>query len=180
VTIAGSHYSLTALYALSLVPQPSDPALGGIASPSRGRGIVPEAERVCRSSDRNTSVSLARLCGARGSDFAQPIANKQNTTGYVGQAARPPGQGPAKACALKLPRTGNCRPRADFDRNAPGRGESQAIFRDRTLVTQRARTLDNPPSALSAPEQGLRQLVQPTACRSRGDVSCFIKQTNQS
>jgi len=44
----------------------TDPALGGIASPSRGRGIVPEAERVCQSSDWNTSVSLARLCGARG------------------------------------------------------------------------------------------------------------------
>jgi hypothetical protein len=40
--------------------------LGGIASPSRGRGIVREAERVCRSSDWNTSVSLARPCGARG------------------------------------------------------------------------------------------------------------------
>src|ERR1700677_414948 len=35
-----------------------DPALGGIASP---RSVVPEAERVCRSSGRNTSVSLARL-----------------------------------------------------------------------------------------------------------------------
>jgi hypothetical protein len=43
----------------------TDPALGGIASPSGSCRIVPEAERVCRSSDWNTSVSLARLCGAR-------------------------------------------------------------------------------------------------------------------
>ena len=35
------------------------------------RSVVREAERVCRSSDRNTSVSLARPCGARGSDFAE-------------------------------------------------------------------------------------------------------------
>jgi hypothetical protein len=71
--------------------------------------MVREAERLYRSSDWNPSVSLARLCDARGSDFAQVIANKQNTTGYLGQAARPPGQGPANACALKLTRMGVCR-----------------------------------------------------------------------
>ena len=65
-----------------------DPALGGIASP---RSVVPEAERVCRSSDRNTSVSLARLRSARG--------------------RAPSRQGPA-TCALMLTRMGTCRAKA--------------------------------------------------------------------
>jgi hypothetical protein len=40
------------------------------------------------------------------------IENKQNSTGYVGQAARPPGQGPANACALRLTPTGSGRTKA--------------------------------------------------------------------
>ena len=42
---------------------PPVPALGGIAS---SRSVVHEAQRVCPSSHQNTSLSLARLCGARG------------------------------------------------------------------------------------------------------------------
>jgi hypothetical protein len=69
-----------------------DPALVEIASPSRGRGFVPEAERVCRSSDPNTSVSLARFCGARG--------------------LAPSRSGPVNACAFRLTPMGGRRMRA--------------------------------------------------------------------
>jgi hypothetical protein len=40
---------------------------------------------------------------------------KTKTTGYVGQAARPPGQGPANACALRLTPMGSRRNRLRID-----------------------------------------------------------------
>jgi hypothetical protein len=53
---------------------PLDPALGWIAS---SRSIVPEAQRVCRSSHQNTSLSLAHLCGARGRTPSRPRASQK-------------------------------------------------------------------------------------------------------
>jgi hypothetical protein len=63
-----------------------------------GRNRVPvPPPRDCYRSPRprflkneNTPSGCTRFCGAWGSDFAQPKENKHKTTGYVGQAARPP------------------------------------------------------------------------------------------
>jgi len=56
------------------------------------RSIVPEAQRVCRSSNQNTSVSLARLCGARGSDFASSPAES-----YPSPRLRRTGSAPSRS-----------------------------------------------------------------------------------
>jgi hypothetical protein len=69
---------------MAFVAMKMGPALGGIASP---RSVVPEPERVCRSSDWNTSVSLARLCGARGRAPSRSGAS-QHLRPYVGAHAR--------------------------------------------------------------------------------------------
>ena len=72
--------------------RPPNPAPAGIASSSGSCRIVPEAQSLPDQGQKYT-VGFENAFGARGSDFAQLIENKQNTTGYVGQAARPPGQG---------------------------------------------------------------------------------------
>src|SRR6202050_1403733 len=55
---------------------------------------------------------------------------KTKTTGYVGQAARPPGQGPANACALRLTPMGSCRTGGPFS--------SQPLPPSLTWCTRRA------------------------------------------
>ena len=68
----------------------------GIASSSGSCRIVPKAQSLPDQGQKYT-VGFENAFGARGSDFAQLIENKQNTTGYVGQATRPPCQGASAA-----------------------------------------------------------------------------------